>query len=83
MTSAYKNILSIIKSNQTTMLEQLHQFCEINSGTSNLPGLTRMTQILHTAYKSIADTIQIKTLAPFPVIDMSGNTQLQTSGDAL
>ncbi|KTD11032.1 carboxypeptidase G2 and to acetylornithine deacetylase/succinyl-diaminopimelate desuccinylase [Legionella gratiana] len=83
MINTYKTLITAIKNSQRTMVEQLHQFCEINSGTSNLPGLTQMIDVLHTAYKPIADTIQIKKLPPIPVIDMSGNTQAKISGDAL
>ncbi|CAM2837640.1 carboxypeptidase G2 [Legionella steigerwaltii] len=65
------------------MVKQLHQFCEINSGTTNLEGLAQMAYLLQTAYNPIADTIQIKKLQKLSAIDMSGNTVLQTCGDAL
>ncbi|ARB91160.1 hydrolase [Legionella longbeachae] len=83
MKSAYKKLITGITNSQETMVEQLHQFCEINSSTSNLPGLAQMRDALHTAYKPIADTIQIHKFSPIPVIDMSGDTQVQISGDAL
>lgn len=65
------------------MVKQLHQFCEINSGTSNLAGLVQMADLLQAAYKPIADSIQKKKFHPVSVIDMSGNTTLQSCGDAL
>lgn len=83
MKSIYKKLITRITNSQKTMVEQLHQFCEINSSTSNLPGLAQMSDALHTAYKPIADTIQIQKLPPISLIDMSGNTQVQISGDAL
>ncbi|WP_082650830.1 hydrolase [Legionella steigerwaltii] len=83
MIKAYKKLINIIKNNQETMVKQLHQFCEINSGTTNLEGLAQMAYLLQTAYNPIADTIQIKKLQKLSAIDMSGNTVLQTCGDAL
>ncbi len=65
------------------MVNQLHQFCEINSGTSNLAGLIQMADLLQAAYKPIADTTQKKKLHPVSLIDMSGNTTFQSCGDAL
>jgi len=83
MGRSYKELIASIKSNQETMVEQLHHFCEINSGTSNLAGLTAMTQALQTAYLPLADTIEIKKLAPQSIINMAGDTVTQTCGDAL
>lgn len=83
MKSIYKKLIARITNSQETMVEQLHQFCEINSSTSNLPGLAQMMDALHAAYKPIADTIQIQKFSPLPVIDISGDTQVQISGDAL
>ncbi|KTD60149.1 carboxypeptidase G2 and to acetylornithine deacetylase/succinyl-diaminopimelate desuccinylase [Legionella sainthelensi] len=83
MKSTYKKLIERITNSQETMVEQLHQFCEINSSTSNLPGLAQMMDALHAAYKPIADILQIQKFSPIPVIDMSGDTQVQISGDAL
>ncbi|MCW8443683.1 hydrolase [Fluoribacter gormanii] len=83
MIKSYNKLINIIKNNQEMMVKQLHQFCEINSGTTNLVGLAHMTNLLHTVYKPIADTIYKKKLQPLSVIDMSGNTSLQTCGDVL
>lgn len=65
------------------MVEQLHQFCSINSGTTNLEGLAMMANALQTAYQPVADTIQIKKLQPLSIINMSGNTTTQHCGDSL
>ncbi|MCW8407553.1 hydrolase [Legionella sp. PATHC035] len=83
MIKSYNKLIKIIKNNQETMVKQLHQFCETNSGTSNLDGLAQMANLLQTAYSAIADTIQIKKLQPFSVMDLSGNTVIQNCGDAL
>lgn len=83
MLKSYKELIDNIKANQHHMVSQLHQFCKINSGTTNLPGLALMLETLAAAYQPIADTIQVKKLMPQPLIKMSGNTSLQTCGDIL
>lgn len=83
MDKAYKELINIVNTNQHTMVDQLHKFCEINSGTTHLPGLTAMAEALQTAYKPIADSIQVKKLAPLSIINMSGDTSTQICGDAL
>ncbi|MBL7478935.1 hydrolase [Legionella bononiensis] len=83
MVQSYKELIDTIKSNQKNMVAQLHEFCEINSGTTNLEGLATMANALHNAYKPIADSIQFKKLQPLSVINMSGSTTKQHCGDAL
>ena len=83
MIKRYKQIIDALKNNQDTMVKQLHHFCEINSGTNNLPGLIQMANALQVAYKPIADAIQIKKLQQLSVINMSGDTAIQSCGDAL
>jgi len=83
MMKSYKKLVDIIKHNQKTMVTQLHQFCDINSGTTNLPGLALMAEILQAAYKPIVDTLQIKKLPPFSIINMEGKTIQQPCGEML
>lgn len=83
MKKSNQEIINTIKNNQKTMVEQLHQFCEINSGTTNLPGLTQMAKVLHEAYQPLADAIEIKESPPLSVINMAGDTTVQHCGDAL
>ena len=83
MTKSYKELIDTIKANQKTMVDQLHQFCDINSGTTNLPGLELMAKALHAAYEPIADNIVKKELKPLPIFNMSGNATTQYFGDAL
>ncbi len=83
MISNPKILIDSIKNNQPTMVEQLHQFCEINSGTANLQGIGQIAKIIASAYQSIADMIQIKKLSPISVINMSGDITTQLCGDAL
>lgn len=83
MLKSYKELIQTIKSQQDTMVKQLHQFCEINSGTANLAGLALMASALETAYKPLADTVQVKKLTPLSLINMQGDTTVQHYGDAL
>jgi glutamate carboxypeptidase len=83
MNKLYKNLIESVTSQQNTMINQLHEFCDINSGTDNLTGLESMSDALQSAYRPIADSIQIKKLAPIPIITMSGTDALQTCGHTL
>ena len=83
MLKSYKVLIDKIKTSQKIMVEQLHQFCDINSGTINLPGLALMAEALHSAYKPIADTIQNKSLKPLSLFNMTGNAVEQQFGKAL
>ncbi|HRD70085.1 MAG TPA: hydrolase [Legionella sp.] len=83
MFKLYKELIETVKSRQKVMVEELHQLCHINSGTTNLPGLSTMASALHLAYKPIADEIELKKLQPVPIINMAGESKLHTCGDAL
>lgn len=65
------------------MVKQLHQFCEINSGTENLEGLAAMHNALACAYAPMADEIQTLHLPDISTINISGDTTLASCGDAL
>lgn len=83
MVKSHKELIDTIHANKKNMVDQLHQFCEINSGTTNLAGLAVMAKTLHSAYESIADTIHSKKLNPLSLINMTGNSAVQHFGDAL
>jgi glutamate carboxypeptidase len=83
MLKSHKELIHSIKYQQTKMVEQLHHFCEINSGTTNLEGLALMVKALDFSYKPLADTIQIKKLKPLSLVTMQGTTAMQSYGDAL
>ena len=83
MMEPYKQLISTLSNNQELMVQQLHHFCEINSGTTNLQGLAQIATALSDAYTPIADAIEVKKLVPLPVINMSGDEALQRCGDAL
>lgn len=83
MPTLAKGLIATIQSRQNIMVDTLHQFCEINSGTSNLSGLALMAQALTAAYKPIADTIELKTLPSLSLINLQGVSAPQRYGDAL
>lgn len=83
MIKAYKQLIHSLHTRQNIMVEQLHQFCSINSGTTNLLGLAGMVSVLQTAFKPITDEFEIKKFNPLSVLDNQGNTILQPCGDAL
>ncbi|CAM4448056.1 MAG: Carboxypeptidase G2 [Legionella sp.] len=83
MMESYKQLISTISNNQELMVHQLHDFCEINSGTTNLQGLAQVATALSDAYKPIADALVVKKLTPLSVINMSGDEAVQSCGDAL
>lgn len=83
MNKTLLELLSFLRANQPIMVAQLHQFCEINSGSNHLPGLKLMHKALHDAFTPIADTIESRSLQPISTMTMSGDTRLQTCGDIL
>lgn len=78
-----KEIIQAIKANKNIMERQLHELCEVNSGTNNLQGLAQIAQMLQSYYTPIADSIQTQTLQPTPLINMTGTTVLQPCADIL
>jgi glutamate carboxypeptidase len=83
MLKSYKEVINTIAHYHSPMVEKLHQFCEINSGTNNVNGLALMAKALQTSYMPIADQIQIKQLSPVSGFTLQGTTSLQHYGDAL
>lgn len=78
-----KELITLINASQSIMTEQLHEFCNINSGSANLEGLSLMSQTLATAFTPLADSIENKVLPPVSIIDMTGDIVEQHLGHAL
>lgn len=78
-----KELLCFISIRKQIMVKQLHEFCEINSGTENLLGLAVMHQTLNTAFKPIADKIETRQLPVITTINMAAETTTQKCGDVL
>lgn len=83
MLKSNKELIEIITSKQDIMVEQLHQFCLINSGTTNLTGLALMAGTLQTAFQPLADTMHLKKLPALSAMNLTGNLSTQHVGDAL
>ncbi len=77
------NLMPFLRANHQTMVAQLHQFCEINSSSDNLPGLSLMHDALRKAFSPLTDTIESRVLPSISTIDMSGNQLQQNCGDVL
>lgn len=83
MLNSVVELINLIEASHQTMVAQLHQFCEINSSTDNLAGLKMMHQTLQSAFIPLADEIQSRSSPDLTIMNMSGETTLQTCGDAL
>ena len=83
MDRASNAIVNTLRDHETTMVSELHQFCRINSGTENQAGLNQMHQALSDAFRPIADEMHTQTPSPIELINLSGNTVLQATGNAL
>ncbi len=65
------------------MVAQLHQFCEINTGTYNLNGLKMMHQTLKSIFIPLADSVETRTFKKITTINMAGEKEFHQSGDGL
>ncbi|KTD21106.1 hydrolase [Legionella londiniensis] len=72
-----------IKANQQTMVRELHELCGINSGSANLKGLAKVSKLLQSLFRPLADEIHTRSFPPASTINMAGETILETTGDAL
>lgn len=83
MPKSLHDLMDVLASKHTTMVTQLHHFCNINSGSYHLNGLEQMRQTLHAAFLPIADHIEVIESLPINTIDMSGNNVLLATGHSL
>lgn len=83
MHQSLKHLTDSLRASYQTMVAQLHQFCEINSGTENLSGLKTMEQALYSAFIPLADEIKSLPLPEISIIDMQGKMTVQPCGNAL
>lgn len=83
MDAVSKDALISLSEQMQPMIEQLHQFCEINSGTDNLAGLAKMHNALAQTFKPFADDVETLTPPAINTINMSGEQSVQTCGNAL
>nr|HAT8713070.1 hydrolase [Legionella jordanis] len=83
METVRKDLLPFLKNSKSLMIEQLQAFCEINTGSENLQGLSNMLAALRSVFSPLADEIQVRKFSPISVMDMEGTTFQQPCGDAL
>ncbi|KTD64770.1 hydrolase [Legionella spiritensis] len=83
MSTVHKDLLSSLQARRQTMEQQLHRFCEINSGSDNLAGLALMHTLLAESFRTLSDQIENKPLPAITTMDMAGNRIQQRCGDAL
>lgn len=83
MDESTKELLHALDADKPKMVEQLHQFCNINSGSENLLGLALMRQALNDAFDPLADSIEELEFPAINTINMDGESQLQPCGKAL
>ncbi|MBA3536761.1 MAG: hydrolase [Tatlockia sp.] len=83
MDETTKDLLQTLTARQSGMVKDLHYYCEINSGTDNIPGLSLMRQALRASYEAIADTIEEIEFPAINTISMTGECSLKKSANAL
>ncbi|KTC97991.1 hydrolase [Legionella erythra] len=83
MNKAREELVYSLQASNLTMLEQLHQFCAVNSGTHNLEGLQRIHDVLSNAFEPIADQIDSLTLPAVTSLNMNGDTTTESCGKTL
>lgn len=83
MDNGTRDLLAEITHKQPQIVEQLHQYCQINSGTTHLKGLARMRSLLIDTFSPLADEVRAIDFPPIPIIDMEGNATIQEIGSAL
>lgn len=68
---------------KSSMVQQLHAFCAINSDTTNLAGLVKMHDQLRNAFQLFADVIESLNMPEYSSINMAGECILQKTGQGL
>ncbi len=72
-----------IEAQYPTMIKTLHEWCSINSGSTNLEGLHHMHQVLHKAFAPLADMIETHPAPSTSIISLEGNDKIQSYGNIL
>lgn len=83
MAEQYQKVIQYAKENHELMVQQLHDLCNINSGSENLNGLRTVHQALFDLFKPISDNIETIPMKPVNQIDMNGINNSFQCGDAL
>jgi glutamate carboxypeptidase len=83
MDETTKELLKTLTAKQSGMVKDLHHFCEINSGTDNLVGLSLMSKALRSYFEPIADNIEEIEFSAINTISMTGESSLKKCASAL
>ena len=83
MSQIMDTILPQLEANYPAMIAQLHQFCEINTGSTHISGLKKMHSLLQEVFQPLGDTQQTITFPSIESISLSGQTEQHPVGDAL
>jgi glutamate carboxypeptidase len=78
-----QDLLNHIQTQQPTLITQLIQWCEINSGSTHLQGLNTMHQCLLDAFAPLADETQRLIFPPLTKLSLKGETIFQAVGNGL
>lgn len=83
LTGVYGPWLKWISQQQESMRDQLIEWSSINSGSFNLPGLDRMSEVLQQAFSGLGASLEVLTLAPGEDVDAKGQVYPIHYGNAL
>lgn len=83
MDQILKGLIPYLNDHKSMMIDQLHQFCAINSGSENLQGLEVMLLTLQQAFQPFADDIEIQRFPQVTTINMLGERATQQCGNTL
>ncbi|HZL37261.1 MAG TPA: hydrolase [Tepidisphaeraceae bacterium] len=79
----YKPVLEWIDAQAEGMRALVTQWCDVNSGSHNLAGLSAMCQLLHDAWEPLGGEARRIALPPEETIDSAGHIARTPLGEAL
>ena len=79
----YKPLIDSINAQKDLMIQHVTEWCAINSGTGNLEGLAQIYDKLYHAFEPLGDSIEPIAFNAMNMINMRGENQQQTVGNAL
>lgn len=80
---ACKQALAQIADGQAARIERLQALCAINSGSWHTAGLARMRDALLPLFAPLADSVEVRALAPVQQLTRSGERQARALGELI
>ena len=80
---AVKDALTFLSGKRSEMTQTLQDWCAINSGSTNLDGLSRMKDALVEAFSVLEGEIEVVSSAPHAVVSREGEVLKQPVGDCI